>query len=62
MAVLFNALAVCFFRVVAKFFVEIGAIFSIFLLVFRKNYIYFGKSLKTLDIKRRFFENSRIIF
>ena len=46
MAVLFNALAVCFFRVVAKFFVEIGAIFSIFLLDFRKNSIYFGKSLK----------------
>ena len=35
-----------FFMVVAKFFVEIGVIFFILLLDFRKNYIYFGKSLK----------------
>lgn len=35
-----------FFMVVAKFFVEIGVIFFIFLLDFRKNYIYFGKSLE----------------
>lgn len=43
---LFDAFAVCFFMVVTKFFVEIGVIFFIFLLDFRKNYIYFGKSLK----------------